>query len=295
MPARIGLSETSRMRLVAYGTALATMALALLSRWYLHPLLRDRGLYSTYLPAVILAAYFGGLWPGLLITLLGAVANNFLLVEPNYALEFKGTGDSVALVLFLLTGVFISALSESLHRAQRRILAEERRRSNETLRQIEDRYGYLIQNASDVINVFDAEGTVLYQTPSIERVLGFRPYDRIGKNVFHDSIIHPDDRADHRTFFETILSQPGATVRGEFRVRHINGSWRDIEAVGQNLLSDPTVAGIVGNYRDVSERKQAERALVQAKEAEAERARLAELGRDVGVDLNHGDTLRELL
>jgi two-component system sensor histidine kinase/response regulator len=289
------MSETSRTRLVAYGTALAAMAAGLFSRWYLHPVLGERGLYSTYLPAVILAAYFGGLWPGIVFTLFGAVANNFLLVEPNYTLEFKGTGDALALVLFLLTGAFISALSELLHRAQRRILAQERRRSEETLRQIEERYGYLIQNATDVINVFDGDGTILYQTPSIERVLGFRPYDRIGRNVFRDSIIHADDLDDHRTFFDAIRSQPGATVRGEFRMQHVDGSWRDIEAVGQNLLGDPTVAGIVGNYRDVTERKQAERALLQAKEAEAERARLAELGRDVGIALSHGDTLGELL
>lgn len=289
------MSDTSRTRLVAYGTALAALAIGLSSRWYLHPVLGERGLYSTYLPAVILAAYFGGLWPGIFFTLLGALANNFLLVEPNYTLEFKGTGDLIALVLFLLTGVFISALSELLHRAQRRIVAQERRRSEETLRQIEERYGYLIQNATDVINVFDAEGTILYQTPSIERVLGFQPYDRIGKSVFRDSIIHPDDLEDHRKFFETIRSQPGATVRGEFRMQHVDGSWRDIDAVCQNLLGDPTVAGIVGNYRDVTERKHAERALLHAKEAEAERARLAELGRDVGIALSHGDTLGELL
>jgi len=110
------------------------------------------------------------LWPGLVITLLSTVAANSLLVEPRYVLALKGTGDSVALVLLLFTGVFISVLSESHHRDRRHQLAEERRRAAQALQEIEDRYGYLIQNASDVINVFDAEGTLLYQTPSIERV-----------------------------------------------------------------------------------------------------------------------------
>jgi PAS domain S-box-containing protein len=264
---RFGFDHSSRRLLLAYGTAVAALVTGLLVRAYLRPVLGERGLYSTYLPAVILAAYFGGFWPGLLVTVASAITNNFLLVEPNFALGLKGTGDSVAMLLFVLTGSFISALSEAHHRAQWRILAEERRRAAESLRQIEERYGYLIQNASDVINVFDAEGTVLYQTPSIERVLGFRPNERLGTNIFADSIVHPDDESRHREFFAAILRQPRATVRGEFRVRHVDGSWRDVEAVAQNLLEDPTVAGIVGNYRDITQRKQQELELRHAKEA----------------------------
>src|SRR4029077_5875861 len=117
------------------------------------------------------------------------------------------------------------------------------------------------QNSSDIISLFDAEGTILYQSPSIERLLGYRPEDRMGRNVFSDPILHPDDRDAKRDFFDTARSRAGAPVTAEFRLRHADGTWRDIEAIGQNFLHDPGVAGIVANYRDVTDRKRAEEAL----------------------------------
>ena len=71
--------------------------------------------------------------------------------------------------------------------------AEVLRRANEVLRASEARFRALVQNSSDIISLFDAEGTVVYQSPSIERLLGYRPEDRIGHNVFRDPIVHPDD------------------------------------------------------------------------------------------------------
>ena len=137
----------------------------------------------------------------------------------------------------------------------------DRKRAEEALRASEVRFRALVQNSSDIISLFDAEGTVVYQSASIERLLGYRPEDRIGRNVFSDPIVHPDDLGAKRAFFDTALDRPGAPVTAEFRLRHTDGSWRDIEAVGQNFLHDPGVAGIVANYRDVTERKQAEQAL----------------------------------
>ena len=139
--------------------------------------------------------------------------------------------------------------------------------AEEALRESEERFRFLVQNSWDVISLFDAEGTVLYQAPSVERLLGSGPRERIGKNVFRDPIVHPDDLGRKRAFFDALLGRPGAPVTAEFRLRHADGSWRDIEAIGQNFLADPSVAGIVANYRDVTERKRAEEALRQAKEA----------------------------
>src|SRR5438105_174821 len=134
----------------------------------------------------------------------------------------------------------------------------QRQRAEEALRESEERFRFLVQNSSDIISLFDAEGTVLYQAPSVERLLGHRPQDRIGRNVFREPIVHPDDLGAMRAFFDAILSRAGTRVNAEFRLRHADGSWRDIEAVGQNFLHDPSVAGIVANYRDITERKRDE-------------------------------------
>ena len=140
------------------------------------------------------------------------------------------------------------------------------RHAEEALRASEARFRALVQNSTDIISLFDAEATVLYHSPAMERLLGYRPQDRIGRNVFRDNIVHPDDLDDKRAFFDAIRNRPEAPVTAEFRLRHVDGSWRHIEAIGQNFLGDPGVAGIVTNYRDVTERKRAEADLRQAKE-----------------------------
>jgi len=146
----------------------------------------------------------------------------------------------------------------------------EARRAEEAARRAEERFRLLVQNSSDILTSLDAEGTVLYQSPSVARVLGYPAAERIGRNVFRDPITHPDDLGAKRAFFEAALARPGETVTGRFRLRHASGTYRDIEAVATNRLDDPAVAGIVANYRDVTERRQFEEALTLAlDEAEA--------------------------
>ena len=142
----------------------------------------------------------------------------------------------------------------------------EVKRAGEALRASEARFRALVQNSSDIISLFDAEGTVLYHSPAVERLLGYRLQDRIGRNIFRDPIVYPDDLDRKRAFFDAIRNQPGALVTSEFRLQRADGSWRDIEAVGQNFLDDPGIAGIVTNYRDVTERKRAEEDIRRAKE-----------------------------
>ncbi len=139
----------------------------------------------------------------------------------------------------------------------------ERGRAEEGLRRSEEHFRLLVQNSSDVISVFDARGVVIYRSVSMERVLGHRPADSIGTNVFESRLVHPDDLAHKRDFFNEVRAKPGANVTAEFRLRHADGSWRYVEAVGKNLLHDPVVRGIIANYRDVTERKRNEEEIRQ--------------------------------
>jgi K+-sensing histidine kinase KdpD len=99
------------------------------------PALADVVPHMAFFPAVMIAAYYGGFRPGLLGTVLGAVAANVVFTEPYFALGIKSLNAAAALPLFVLVGLIISGLSEALHRARRRLVAEERQRAEEALSQ----------------------------------------------------------------------------------------------------------------------------------------------------------------
>ncbi|MDP9350018.1 MAG: EAL domain-containing protein, partial [Chloroflexota bacterium] len=139
--------------------------------------------------------------------------------------------------------------------------ALERIHSQEELRRSEERFRSLVQNASDVIDVIATDGTILYISPAIERVLGYRPEERIGRSAFDSAILPPDDSEKFRTIFAQIMEDPDATVTIEVRARHRDGSWRDLEGVLRNRSDDPAIGGIVINYRDITERKALEEQL----------------------------------
>src|SRR5712692_5385003 len=119
-------------RALAYGVAVLATAASLFVRWPLWPVLGDAVPHMTFFPAVVVGAYFGGFWPGLLATILSAVAANYFINEQLRSFHFS-VNDLTAAILFVLVGTIVSGLSESLHRARRRIVAHERQRAEAQL------------------------------------------------------------------------------------------------------------------------------------------------------------------
>ncbi|HET9740746.1 MAG TPA: EAL domain-containing protein [Solirubrobacteraceae bacterium] len=118
----------------------------------------------------------------------------------------------------------------------------------------EARFGSLVQHSSDLITVLDSAATVVYQSPSIERVLGYRPEDVVGM-----PFARLVDSAEHGRLLH-LLADGGMYAGSEAQVlecslRHRDGSVRQFEILHTNLLDDEHVHGIVLNGRDVSERK----------------------------------------
>jgi PAS domain S-box-containing protein len=138
----------------------------------------------------------------------------------------------------------------------------EQKRAEETLRQREARFRALIEQSSDAIALIDPTGTILYASASTRRVLGYQPDDLVGKDGF--SLVHPDDRERVLAALGDLLARPAAVTTVEARARHANGSWRWLEAVGTNLLDEPSVQAVVVNFRDVTARRQAEEDLRRA-------------------------------
>lgn len=128
----------------------------------------------------------------------------------------------------------------------------ERHRLSEALRLSERRFRALTENAAEMITILDAEARIIYESPSVERLLSYPAKHLLRRNLFE--LVHPDDREKTLQAIEECLSRPGVIFRGELRLRRGDGGWRRIEFIGRNLFHDPAVQGIVINSRDISER-----------------------------------------
>src|ERR1700758_4920591 len=98
------MNAIPRARLLAYSVAVLAPAASLLVRWPLWPVLGDAVPHMTFFPAVMIAAYLGGFWPGLLATLLSAAAANYFLTRQLSSFQVTSVNDVAALILFVLVG-----------------------------------------------------------------------------------------------------------------------------------------------------------------------------------------------
>jgi len=122
----------------------------------------------------------------------------------------------------------------------------------------------LTVNSLDIIAVLDQSGIVRYESPSLQRVLGWQPKEIEGHNALE--IIHPDDRAAVGQLLAENISNFNAIVTTSYRCQHKNGSWRILESIATNLLHDPVIRGIVINSRDITDRIEHELALRESEE-----------------------------
>jgi PAS domain S-box-containing protein len=143
-------------------------------------------------------------------------------------------------------------------------------------RRAEIRFRLLTENASDLVSILTPDGRLRYVSPAAQRLLGYAPEEVIGR---HMSDFYPaEESEDVERALARALAEPEATHTLTHRLRHKDGSWRDFETLGRNLLHEPAVRGIVLNSRDTSERRQSEEELRHSRELLAQAQRIAHLG-----------------
>ncbi len=131
--------------------------------------------------------------------------------------------------------------------------AELERQRVEAEQQSEARFRSLVQNSSDIITVLDPDGTIRYQSPSAQRILGYTPEAMVGTNVL--APLHPDDKAEVEAALARLINSPeGEPISASYRYQTAQGHWVHLESVGSNRLADPVVHGLVIASRDVTER-----------------------------------------
>lgn len=183
----------------------------------------------------------------------GAVIGAYEVYEDAAPIEAEiaSTRETVLLIVGGMTIALLVMLWLAFAGAARLL---ERR--NESLRRSQSRFQSLVQNSADVNMVVDENGRITYESPAVERVLGFAPSARVGQSAW--SAVNPTDQPRARQLLADVLRTPGGQATTELRVTHADGTPRDLEFVLKNLVEDPAVGGVVINYRDVTERRRLE-------------------------------------
>ncbi len=153
--------------------------------------------------------------------------------------------------------------------------------ADEAVRRSEARFRALIETSFDTITIIDGAGRILYDSPTVERVLGLPTGGRTGQLILER--VHPDDAPRVRAAWQALLAHPATPVSLGYRVLDVEGGAHFIEATARNLIADPAVGGVVVNARDVTERVRLEEDLRQAQKMEA----LGQLAGGVAHDFNN--------
>lgn len=125
------------------------------------------------------------------------------------------------------------------------------------------RFTALVERANDIITIIDANGVMVYESPSVTPLTGYTPEEVVGKRVA--DFVHPDDLAYVHERLSIVSARPQGEIgpAASFRFRHRDGSWVWLEATASNSLDDPAIRGIVAVSRDITARRQIESALAE--------------------------------
>lgn len=164
----------------------------------------------------------------------------------------------------------------------------QQKEATDALKQSEERYRLLAENATDLISRHNPEGVYLYASPASLNLLGYSPEELIGKSVY--DFWHPEDlelltKQNHKPIFICEHINPKS-----YRARRQDGSYIWLETT-YHTICDPSqteILELVAVSRDITERKQVEASLL-------ERSRLSTLEAQVGKALSMGGSLETIL
>jgi PAS domain S-box-containing protein len=173
----------------------------------------------------------------------------------------------------------------------------DRKDAELALKSSQVRQSAMIANISDVIVIIDKDGIIQYKSPNIEKWFGWKPGELIGKSALYN--LHEEDISHVEVFFEKILNNKGLTDTVECRYMCKDGSFKWIEATATNCLNDPNIKGVLVNYKDISERRQAlaleQEVSVARKSAEFKQKFLANMSHEIRTPLTGVLGMAEIL
>jgi PAS domain S-box-containing protein len=266
--------------LLRYGLAVISVGAALLLTELLEPAVKATP-SALFFAAVTVSAWYGGLWPGILASLLSTLTLDYYFIQPvhDFSLFFA---DVPLFAVSALMAALISAqrvtrlrvegvLRQSRDELERRVeerTAElektnasleseiaERKRSAEALSESEERYRELFENANDMVYTLDLSGNLTSLNKAGERMTGYSREEFIGKPV--GQIVAPE-------YMSTMIEMMERKMAGErvttYEIEVITKDNRRLalEVSSRLIYARGKPIGMQGSARDVTERKRAE-------------------------------------
>ncbi len=150
------------------------------------------------------------------------------------------------------------------HTEEMRVTQEELRKSNEQLeaqiKEVENaqkRLHWLLENASEIISIYDKNLRNTYTSPSSTRILGYTPEELMKGKDFERLTLDGQERM--KEMFEQIVKDPSYIPTIEYTYVRKDGQQVSLESRARNMLDDPAVNGIIMNTRDITERRRREK------------------------------------
>jgi PAS domain S-box-containing protein len=239
-----------------YGVAALAVGAALGLKLLFDPLITEQSPFLLLAGAVVVGAWFGGLGPGLLATVLGGLGADYFFLPP----EGSFTGPAVAfwpLLLFTLQGLLISSLVAALRFARKRAeqSALETRAHQERLRESEERFRLMVEGVKDyAFFMLDPGGRVTTWNEGAERVEGYRAEEILGR---HFSTFYTDEEVAGGRSEEVLRAAlaEGRYVEEGPRVRKDGSTFWASVLITALVDKDRNLRGFSKVVQDITERR----------------------------------------
>ncbi|HET6381873.1 MAG TPA: GAF domain-containing protein [Armatimonadota bacterium] len=281
---------------IGYGIALLSIIIASFTHTILAPYLGDRLPFIFYFPAVVVAAWYGGLGPAIFTVVFGSLVAILYFMPPTYALAVPRAQDRWELGIYIFVGLATALISESQRRSNQRAMASEQFLKT-TLRSI-----------GDAVIATDTDGRVTFMNSVAERLTGWSESDAIATpcgDIFR--VVNEATREGVRSPADRALSEGTVVGLANHSVLIArDGAERPIDDSGAPIRNeDGDLLGAVLVFRDISERRavEHERTRLLEKEqsaraeAEASSSRLSflsEASRILSASLDYHTTLNQV-
>jgi len=277
-----GQGDTMKSAAWRYGTALVSTAVALGIRVALTPVVELKFPFATFFFAVLFSAWFGGYGPALVAILAGAIASDLFFLPPTGSLWISSGDDQIGMVLFLFTCTGIAMLGGRMRASQMRV--------QEAVVTAVLQREYLqtaLHSIGDAVIVTDAEGRINLLNPVAEKLTGWSSGDAYARPLEHVFVIQNEVTNESVANPVSKVLESGAVVGLANHTVLIakDGTVRPIDDSAAPIFdADRRILGVILVFRDVTERRRAETAIIGS---DARKTAILEAALDCIITMDH--------